>query len=208
MTEKRFIEGIAETAAPSSVSDGEDISAWFDEYGRLAIALYNTSGAEELPAGENFVGETGRNATVFEEVLSLDTLAYAAGDVLADTQELTACLRENGGTATLDSLTLLDKDAQGIALDLLILKTNVSIGAENAAVSVSDANADEILGVIEIAAGDYVDLVNSQIANKNNINMTLKGASGADDLYVAAITRGAPTHTASGITLKLGLIRD
>jgi hypothetical protein len=137
----------------------------------------------------------------------LSTDQYASGDVLADTQAITAAVRANGKGAELVSLVVLDKDDQGEALDILILKTNVSIGTENSAVSVSDANADEIQCVVEIAAGDFVDLVNSQIAQVS-VNCLLEAPADSDDLYVAAISRGTGTYTASGITLKLGMLQD
>jgi hypothetical protein len=103
---------------------------------------------------------------------------------------------------------VLDKDDKGTALDILFLKTDVTIGTENSAVSISDANADEILGVVEIAAADYVDLVNSQIASKPNLSLVVESDSGSQSLYVAAISRAASTYTASGITLKIGILQD
>ena len=161
-----------------------------------------------ITAGETHVGEVGGNSSVFEVTLSLDTNAYASGDVLADTQAMTACMRVNQGTAVIHSITLLDEDDQAQALDLLFLRTDVTIGTENSAVSVSDANAREIMGVVEVAAADYVDLVGSQIVTKTNVGIVVDAAAGADDLYVAAISRGTGTYTASGIRLMVGLLRD
>ena len=161
-----------------------------------------------ITAGETHVGEVGGNSSVFEVTLSLDTNAYASGDVLADTQAMTACMRVDAGTAVVHSITLLDEDDQAQALDLLFLRTNVSIGTENSAVSVTDANAREIMGVVEVAAADYVDLVGSQIVTKTNVGIVVDAAAGADDLYVAAISRGTGTYTASGIRLMVGLLRD
>lgn len=141
---------------------------------------------------------------VREVTLSLDTSAYTSGDVLADTQAVAGVLGDVG-TGVITSVTLLDKDDQGTALDLLFLRKPVSIGTENDPVSVSDDNADEIFGVIEVAAGDYVDLVNSQIVTKHDLWIPIETKSNANEIGIAAIARGTPTHTASGITLKIGI---
>lgn len=148
------------------------------------------------------------NSIVKEVTLTLDTSQYADGDVLAATQAVTGAARVNAGQVALQSIVLLDKDDQGVALDLVFLRTNVGIGTENAAVSVTDANADEILGVVEVAAADYVDLINSQLVTKTNVGILMDAAAATTSLFVAAISRGTGTYTASGITLKIGLVRD
>ena len=156
--------------------------------------------------GEYYIGQVGGNTIVVEVTLSLSTDAYADGDVLAATQVVTNAARVEGGNVTWASLVLLDKDDQGGALDIVLLRTNAAIGTENAAVTVSDANADEICGVVEIAAADYVDLANSQIVVKKpaDLGFEMDAADTSRHLYVAAISRGTSTYTASGITLKLG----
>jgi hypothetical protein len=165
-------------------------------------------GEIDISAGEAHIGEVGSNSAILEVTLSLDTGIYASGDVLAATQVVTGAMRVNAGTAIWQSLILLDKDDQAGALDIVLLQTNVAIGTENAAVSITDASADEILGVVEIAAGDYVDLVGSQIVQKDGIGVVVAAPAATKDLYVAAISRDAKTYTAAGITLKLGFLRD
>lgn len=144
---------------------------------------------------------------VKEVTLSLSTDQYAAGDVLAATQAVSAAFRSPGMGGRIKSLVVLDKDDKAGDLDVVFLKTNVSIGTENAAVSVTDANADEVVGVVEVVEADYVDLVNSQIAVKE-LDIVVEAPADSDDLYVAAISRDTDTYTASGITLKIGLIQD
>ncbi len=145
---------------------------------------------------------------VLEATLSLDTSAYADGDVLAATQSLDGdAFTENGGTAILQSIQVIDLDDQAKALDIVLLRSDTSIGSENSAVSVSDANADEILAIIPVTTADYVDLVNSQIAEIANIGKLIKAAAANDGLWIAAISRGTGTYTASGIKVRVGLLR-
>lgn len=161
-----------------------------------------------ISAGENHLGEVGGNTSVFAVTFSLDTSAYATGDVLAASQAMTSCLRKVDGSGLLTSIVLNDKDDQGVALDVVILSANVSIGTENAGVSISDADADSILAIIPVGASDWIDLGGCRVATIRNLGVPVKAVSGTSDLYVALITRGAPTYTASGITGRFGFLRD
>jgi hypothetical protein len=144
----------------------------------------------------------------FEVALSLDTSAYADGDVLADTQELDgAAFLANGRTAILQSIVVYDLDDNGGALDIVLLNADQSLGTENSAVSISDANLTKVVAVVEVAADDYIDFINSQVAVIDNIGALIEAASDDDALYIAAISRDTKTYTASGIKVRVGLLR-
>jgi len=146
-----------------------------------------------------------------EVTLTLDTSAYSTGDVLADTQEIAGALPAAGESVILQSLVILDKSDQAQGLDVLILRSNTSIGTENTAFSPSDAVSVEILAVVEVASGNYYDMTNNQLARKNiseaGMGMVLKATSGTS-LYIAAVSRGTGTYAADGIVVKLGFSRD
>jgi hypothetical protein len=161
-----------------------------------------------ITAGETHIGEVGGNTILATFTLSLDTSAYANGDVLADTQVINSVFRKNDGTGVLQSIKLVDKDDQGQALDLVFLNANNSLGTENSAPNISDANADAILGIIPVAAGDFIDLGGCRVATITNIGLPLQAVSGAATLYIGAISRGTGTYTATGITGILGILRD
>ncbi len=143
-----------------------------------------------------------------EITLTLDTDAYADGDVLFDRQELANVCR-HGRPAVLYSLQLIDEDDQGIAIDLLFLRSDQSIGTENAAFSPSDAVAREILTEVPILAADYNDYINNQQAIKQlsdtGMGVIMQPSSG-HSIYVAGVARGAGTFTASGVRLRVGFI--
>ena len=139
--------------------------------------------------------------------LTLDTDAYADGDVLAATQEIEDVMGVNGGAGMIQSVLVHDFSDQAQALDLIFLRSNVSIGTENAAVSVSDANALEVVGVVEVSEDDYVDLANSQVAHKENLGIAFQCAADDKSLYVAAVSRGDGTYAADGITIKVGVLQ-
>jgi hypothetical protein len=145
-------------------------------------------------------------ADVLDLTLSLDTSIYADGDVLADRQELANAVRFAGGVAYLHSLFVLDEDDQGVDFDLIFLNADVTLGTENAAASITDANARTEIGRVSVVAADYYDQGGSKVACIKNIGLMLKAAPGVTSIYVGAISRGTGTYTVSGIRLKLGLM--
>lgn len=156
----------------------------------------------------------GGVSDVIEIVLSLDTAPYVDGDVMADTQVITNAVRTEGGRAVLQSITVLDKDDQGQTFDLVFLNAAQSLGAENGAPNITDANAEAIIALggasnpLRIAAADYIDLVNCKIATKTGLGVLLEAAAGSRDLYLGTILRGAATYTAAGVRIRLGLLQD
>lgn len=134
----------------------------------------------------------------------LDTAIYAAGDTLFDTTEVAGASRVQGAPVKLTSITLLDEDDQGVACELYILGASGTFGAINAAPSITDTVARNVQGHVAVAAGDWKDLGLNRVACLENLNIICKPASGSTSLYIAATTGGTPTHTASGIKIKLG----
>lgn len=149
---------------------------------------------------------TSGDTEVKDVTLVLDTNVYATGEVLVVPQEIVGVFPEAGGKRLLQSIMLLDEDDQAQALDLIFLNADATLGTINAAVSISDADARKIIGVVEVAAADYVDLVNSQVAVKSAVGQVLKAASDSASLWVGAVSRGTGTYTAAGIRLKLGFV--
>lgn len=144
---------------------------------------------------------------VVDVTLSLDTNAYVSGDVLAATQEVASAVRANGGKALLTSLTVLDKDDQAGAFEVVFLRSNVPLGTENDAVGISDANAAEVLGIVAVAAANYFDLGGCQVAQPAiTAPIVLEAAAASTSIFIGAVSRDTKTYTAAGLVLKLGLV--
>ena len=139
---------------------------------------------------------------VFDVTLVLDTNAYADGDVLVVPQEIDGVFAD--GPRKLVSVTVLDEIDVGQAIDLVFMDADGTVGTINAAVTISDADARKILGIVAVAAADYKDMINSKVATKTGIDLVLAPASAAYSLWIAAVARGAGTWAAAGIRLKLG----
>lgn len=170
-----------------------------DSAGDLRPLTINTDGSSIV------VGNSG----VVAVTLSLDTSAYGAGELLADTQEVANAMRVAAGTGGIHSIVLNDKDDQGAELYLVFLSANVSLGTENQAPSITDANADSILGIVPVYTSDWIDLGGCRIATLTNVGLVVKAVTGSTSIYIAAVNgAGTPTYTAAGITMRLGLWRD
>jgi len=143
-------------------------------------------------------------AAVKTLTFTLDTSAYASGDVLADMTEVAGIARADGAAILIQSVSVLDKDNQGVEMDLMISPNSNSLGSLNGAVSISDANAEGLQRICNIASTDYVALIGSKLATKTGIGLMVQAAAGSSKLYVGAITRGTPTHTAAGIVVQIG----
>lgn len=169
----------------------------YSEKQLLALLLANIAFETGAPTGKNI-----------DVTLSLDTSAYTANDVLAATQAVAGALKTEGSVSILQSLQLTDKDDNTAAdIDLVFLSENVSLGAENGAPDITDANAAKILGIVKVPSANFVDVGGAKIATVNNIGLQLSAPTGTT-VYLAAICRGTPTQTASGITLNLGIRQD
>ena len=163
----------------------------------------------QLAPGDSHVGRVGTPGELIPVTLTLDTSAYASGDVIADTQPIPNAMRFPGGTGTLISITIIDKDDQGAAFTVFILDQPWSLGAENGAPSIADLQAEAILGWVDFATTDYKDVTASKIGCVKGIGLEVKAAPNSRDLYVAVMnSTGTPTYSANGMIFKFGFLQD
>ena len=148
------------------------------------------------------------SSPVKDIVLTVDTLAYADGDVLAATQVVTNFFRNVNGTSVLQSIVVIDADDQGIPFDLVFMGANVAMGTENSPPTITDASASNILGQVKIEATDYIDYGGARVASKTGIGLVLNAMSNTSNIAVAAIIRGAATYASGAIRVRCGLRQD
>ena len=144
-----------------------------------------------------------RDGSLITLVPVLDAGAYADNDVLFVPTKLESVVVDTKGPAILRSLFLLDTAGQKQDMDLLFFSRDPGdIGAANAALAMSDAEAQFLLGHISLVAADYVDgNANSWITK--TVEMLMGTERGSKDIWVAGVVRsGTPTYGVSGLTLK------
>jgi hypothetical protein len=161
-----------------------------------------------LTAGENVIGLVGASDAVITVTPTLDTNAYAAGDLLFDSTAVAAAVRANAYTAILESITIIDKADQGAAFTLLFANAETDFGTLNAAPDPDDTEAATVIGWAPVAATDYVDLGGAKVACIRNIGLLLKAGAATTTIYIAGINgSGTPTYAASDLVLQIGLLR-
>jgi hypothetical protein len=157
-----------------------------------------------LAAGTNRIGTVGSDDKLIEVTPTLDTVAYAAGDVFFVATQVPTVNVSTGRTITLMSVAVVDKDDQGFAFDLHFFDRTVGFGTINAAPSISDADAAFTMGYVSIGTNDYKDLGGARVACVRGIGLEMK--PNTTDLYIAGVIQGAGTYTASGLVIKLAFL--
>jgi len=152
------------------------------------------------------------NARVFDQVIevecSTDTAAHAANDVVCQPVELPGIARA-GGCAVITSVVVTDYDDQGSALDVLFLRSPITVGANNAAMTISDGEIAEVLGFVSVSS--YLNLANNQVGEARSVGLVVKPelTSGDDDrsIWLALRTTGTPTYASGRLMVKVGVLR-
>ena len=190
----------SDSAATHLGSDGESGHVLLvDANGKLWVSA-------AFGASEDHIGSVGGESKITTTVMSLHTDANVVNDVLAATQEIANAVRVNDGTGVIQTIVVQDDDDNGGDIDLVFFSANTSIGSESATVSMADN--DTVLGIVEVASGDYVDMINSQVATLVNVGIAIQGATGVKSIYLGIVARNTDTYSASGITVRLGILQD
>ena len=150
--------------------------------------------------------QTGGYTKVSTFDLTLDTSAYADGDVLSDLYELTNAVRSSGSTGLITDIVVIDKDKQEGAFDILLFDRSVTTGAKNSADSISDDDAEYQQGIVSVVADNYETMTNYSVAHIRNLNIGIN--PNTTSLFIATISRDTKTYTADGITLKVTILQD
>lgn len=138
--------------------------------------------------------------------MSTPTDAQDAGDVIAATQIVATCTPANDVCGVLHSACLIDTDDVGVNIKMVVFSANTSLGTEDSAPDIDDTEALTVLGIVDFAAADYVDLGGSKYNSKTNIGMIVTPATGTDDIYVALYSPTGGTWSSGVITLRLGFL--
>ncbi len=161
-----------------------------------------------LQESNRVIGKVGGRTSIIDVTFSGDGAAYVAGDVLGTTQTLANAMSEVGGTGVLQSIRLLSEDDLALAIDVVIFQVTQTLGTDNAAVDITDANARDILGHVSIVTGDYIDLINSRSATVRNIDLGVQSATNSRDLFIGLILRAGGTYTANSVRIRLTFLQD
>lgn len=137
------------------------------------------------------------------------TSAYVDGDIFFDLTEVLNAVLAAGDTCYVQSITVIDKDAEGLALDIYVAQGSTSLGTVSSAPSISDANivANVMQRLCQFATSDYTTLNGAKIASIGNLAFPVK-TSGSTSFWLGAIARsGATLSSTSDIVVLVGIAR-
>ena len=142
---------------------------------------------------------------------TVDTSAYASGDLMFDPIEIPYAVSADGGSALLHSVSVANDDALVGSFDIVFTGSNDSPGSLNAVLSgtsgLSDANADMVFGIVSVT--NMTDVGGCSIGNTANIGMVIRAEAGTKSIYAWGIAKSTDNPTAAtGYKLRIGVIKD
>lgn len=138
-------------------------------------------------------------------VPTLDTAAYAAGDVLTNAcisfDEIVADAR----SAVIHRMTVHDSSAQNAPIELWLFPTNVAASnGSNQIFSMNSNIASGTLGVI--GTSPYVSMGSNSVSVASNVSLPIFLPT--TTLYALPVTRASGTWTAGALKITLDVTRD
>lgn len=214
----KLTDGTADSSTHLKVA-AEDAAHSSGDTGIMALgvrqdtpaALAGTTG-DYQPAIFDSIGQqyvvAGASDIVVTVTPTLDTSAYASGDLLFDSTEAANAARSAGNTTLLESVTIIDKADQKVAFTLVFANANTDFGTANSAPNPDDTETATIVGHVAIAATDYLDMGGASVACIRNLGLLMQ-TSGTTSLWIAGVnSTGTPTYAASDLVFYLGFLRS
>jgi len=173
---------------------------------------------ETLGSSDALIGRVGGATGIVKKTgvqVGVSGAAYATGDVIGDLSPITAdVFRMEGNvnvpaSGVLQSIIIKDLSNQSLAIDVVIFDANPSATTftDNSALTLADADAPKVIGVVSIVASDYVAFAASSVATKTGIGLPISTATGTK-IWFCLISRGAPTYVADELSISFGILQD
>lgn len=190
------------TYAPAYTA-GDAVGAAFDkDTGALLTLPANL--APSADAVTVYANEVIVSSTIVMSVAG----AYATGDYMGTTttpQSFASASRTSNGTAKVTGITISDKiTTTNVAMELWLLSASFVAPTDNAAWTISDAEALTVLGIIPLPVSGWFASGANQVYNDNTLNIAIKPA--ATSLFYALVARGTtPAFTSLDLTVNLAI---
>lgn len=127
---------------------------------------------------------------------------YSANDVVGGLLTFANAVRASGGHGKIHTIILTDLGVTANVLNLWLYDTAPAAIADNDAFDIPDAELPTLVGVVQIAAADYLVSTDNQAAMKLNVGLVFNCA--ATTLYGYLECVGTPTYASTtDITLTL-----
>ena len=164
------------------------------------VTVVGAEGSRTVEEGLIKVAPNLKRVSVASGGLTTATTAYTAGDQVGTQFTFANAARASGGFGYIVGVTLVDAADIIGAYDLVLTRSSITLASDNAAYAISDADALNIVALIQLN-GAY-DLGNNRIAQATNIRIPFD-CSGGTSLFGGLITRSAHTFFAAVTDLQL-----
>lgn len=153
----------------------------------------------------------GADRVVIDAVPIITAGIYAINDVVGGRLQFSRATRGSGHTAVIESVRLVDRASQNVALDLVLFDQPFTEIADNAVFAPSDADLDHCVGVINIPASAYFTFSTNAVAvlpltDANWGQGFPVSTAGSDVLYGQLVVRGGPPTYVATNDLRLRLL--
>lgn len=144
---------------------------------------------------------------------TVEAAAYASGDVVGGLVTITNACSARSNRGEIRGVTVFDKAAQGIDLDLIVFSSNPTgtTFTENAAFDPADADLSKIAAVIPVTT--HKAFSDNGVSQAKNISYAFECTVGSfpngGTLYTTIVARGTPTYAStSDLTFRIELFND
>ena len=143
-----------------------------------------------------------------------NTGAYADGDVLFPVTEIPNAVAVNGGSAILQSASIIitgsaDGSETG-ALDVVITSDSTALGiVDNVILSTNDSTSavmDGIAGTFSVT--NAIDMGVVSVGSKQNIGMVCKAEASSTSLHAWGIAQSSDDWDNGSLVLRFGFVKD
>lgn len=134
--------------------------------------------------------------------LTTSVTSYTAGDQVGSMFTFTGMARANGGSGMLVGAAMISAADIIGGYDLMLFRSNITLAADNAAFAISDTDALEIIGLVQLSGA--WDIGNNRLAQQFNLAIPYVCGGSTTSIYGALITRSA--HTFFGAATDIQLI--
>lgn len=197
-------DNVAITAGIGTSIAADDVSSVF--YQKVKLDVGGDGATLPVSATANAIPVKALDDVITIDC-TVDTSAYADGDVLFATQEVAGFSTAADITSILQSVVVADVDDQGIGIDLIFFNANTTLGTENSAPDIDDTELLTVIGRVQVGAGSFYDLGANRVACVYGIGLPMKAGTGGS-IWMAGIARGAPTYAGGHVYIKLGVLRN
>lgn len=201
-------DNVAITAGSGTNIATDDVSSV--HYQRMKIVDGTDGQSTEVPADSDSTAKRGLYvvphlqskaiivATSSGQITTATT-AYSAGDQVGPQFSFANAGRWTGGTGVITGVQLVDKSDIIGAYDFVFTRASVTLAGDNAAWAVSDADALNLIEVVQ--ANGAIDVGNNRICRAMGLAIPFDTGSGTT-LYGSLITRAAHTFFGAATDLQ------